>query len=274
MRVFRRSRGLGLALSVLVGASAPPALAGWSPLHVNPAQPLVQAPRLCSLGITTLILNRRCKVEDFAKLGHYEGHDWYYAFYGVRWADRHGTIERAYPIFFYLQKPATLRLGLWIGDEPGLAGAWARSPPARPIVLERPDGVYLGMTLHAVKGQDVQRLFRLKADDHWTNISVLYRSDADNAVLDAVTPKRCTPVDDGAYDWTSFRFNLALKEKGDGGPCGLVSTAITIRKDRAYLVDAILAPPLAPAPAAVAEKPNSAAPSLTSKAAATISPSR
>jgi len=261
-----------LALAGLVCALASPAQAYLTTAMA--AQPLVQAPRICALGVTNLILNRRCKVEDFAKLGHFQGHDWYYAFYGVRWADRHGTIERGYPIFFYLQKPATLRLGLWINDEPGLAGKWATIPPVRPIVTKRPDGVYLGATLHAVRGQDVQRLFRLKADNRWTNISVLYRSDADNAVLDAVLPKRCVAVDEGAYDWTSFRFNLVLKDKGEGAPCGVISTAIGIKKDRAYLMDAVLAPPLPPAVAAGPEKPNSGGSSLTSKAAATISPSR
>jgi hypothetical protein len=259
-------------LALLVCAFAGPAQAVWP--NAVPAQPLVQAPRVCALGITSLILNRRCKVEDFVKLGHYQGHDWYYAFYGVRWADRHGTIKRAYPIFFYLQKPATLRLGLWINDEPGLAGKWAVTPPARPVVIKRPDGVYMGVTLKAVRGQDVQRLFRLKPDNHWATITVLYRSEEDRAVLHAITPKRCMPVDDGAYDWTSFRFNMVLKERSDGDPCGVISTALSIRKDRAYLVDAVLAPSLPPAPAVATDKPNSAAPSLTSKAGAPISPSR
>jgi len=272
MRIVRGCGGVGLVLALLVCAFAGPALAGWP--NAIPAQPLVQGPRVCALGITNLILNRRCKVEDFARIGHFQGHDWYYAFYGVRWADRHGTIERAYPIFFYLQKPATLRLGLWINDEPGLAGKWAMTPPLRPIVIKRPDGVYLGVTLHAVRGQDVQRLFRLKPDNHWTNIGVLYRSVEDKLALDAVTPKRCMPVDDGAYDWSSFRFNLALKERSSGDPCGVVSTALMIKKDRAYLVDAVLAPTPGPVPVAPLDKPNSAAPSLTSKAGAPISPSR
>jgi len=255
-----------------MAALTTPAMAGWP--QAVPAQPLVQAPRVCALGITNLILNRRCKVEDFVKLGHYEGHDWYYAYYGVRWADRHGRIERAYPIFFYLQKPATLRLGLWINDEPGLAGKWATTPPERPIVIDRPDGVYLGMTLKAVRGQDDQRLFRLKKDMHWTTISVLYRSDEDRAVLNAIIPKHCTPVDEGAYDWASFRFRLALKEKGGGDPCGVVSTALTIKKDKAYLADAVLEPAV-PAPSGAApDRAISGGSSLTSKAAATISPSR
>jgi len=247
MRDFRRSWGVGLALTLFVCALARPALAGWP--NAIPAQPLVQAPRVCALGITNLILNRRCRVETFVKLGRYQDHDWYYAFYGVRWADRHGTIERGYPIVFYLQKPATLRLGLWVNDEPGLAGAWARTPAARPVLVERPDGTYLGMTLKAVRGQDDQRLFRLKPDNHWTTISVLYRSDEDNLVLNGAIPKRCVAVDEGAYDWATFRFNLVLKEKSGGDPCGVVSTA-------------------------PADKANSTAPSLTSKAAATISPSR
>ena len=272
MRVFRRSRGVGLALAVLVCALARPASAGWP--NATPAQPLVQAHRVCALGITSLILNRRCRVEDFVKLGRYEGHDWYYAFYSVRWADRHGTIERAYPIFFYLQKPATLRLGLWINDEPGLAGKWATTPPPRPVVILRPDGVYMGMTLKAVRGQDDQRLFRLKPDLHWATISVLYRSDEDNQVLNAAIPKRCIAVDEGSYDWATFRFSLALKEKGGDDSCGVVSTALTIKKDKAYLADAVLEP-AGPATSGLApERAISIGPSLTSKAAATISASR
>jgi hypothetical protein len=269
MRAFREPRRLGLVVALLVCALAGPAFAGWP--NVGPAQPLVQAPRVCALGVTNLMLNRRCRVEDFAKIGHFQGHDWYYAFYGLRWADRHGTIERAYPIFFYLQKPATLRLSLWIHDEPGLAGKWATHPPARPIVIERPGGVYLGVTLKAVRGQDDQRLFLLKPDNHWTTISVLYRSDRDNRVLDAIIPKRCEAVDEGAYDWSSFRFNLALKDKLSGAACGVVSTSLSIEKDKAYLVDALLEPSTAapPSPPTI-----SAGPSLTSKAAATISPSR
>ena len=148
------------------------------------------------------------------------------------------------------------------------------TPPARPIVIERPDGVYLGVTLHAVRGQDVQRLFRLKPDGRWANVGVLYRSQEDRVVLDAVTPKRCMPVDDGAFDWASFRFNMALKERSSGDPCGMITTALVIKKDRAYLVDAVLAAPLPPAPVAAPDKANSLPPSLTSKAAAPISPSR
>jgi len=272
MQAFRAWRGVGLMLAALVCAPAFPASA-WSP-NVVPAQPLVQAPRLCALGITNLILNRRCRVEDFGKIGHYQGHDWYYAFYGVRWADRHGRIERAYPIIFYLQKPATLRLGLWINDEPGLAGRFAIHPPPRPIVTERPDGVYLGVTLKAVRGQDDQRLFRLKPDNHWTTISVLYRSDRDNRVLDAIIPKHCEAVNEGAYNWASFRFYLPLKDRDGGASCGVVSTSISIEKDRVYLVGAELEPTLAVPSAAPPAPAISANPSLTSKAAATISPSR
>jgi hypothetical protein len=271
MRVFRQmrravGRALAMLLCSLAASVASPALAEWP--KAVPAQPLVQAPRVCALGITNLILNRRCKVRDFARIGHFEGHDWYYAFYSVRWADRHGTIERAYPIFFYLQQPATLRLGLWIHDEPGLAGQWARVPPVRPVIIERPDGLYMGVTLHAVRGQDVQRLFRLKDDMHWASVSVLYRSDEDMAVLDAATPKWCIRAGDGAYDWANFRFHVPLTEKGGGEPCGTIVTGLAIKKDKAYLVDAVVEPRSPDAPAL------SGPPSLTSKAAATISPSR
>ena len=272
MLVFRGMRGMAAALALLAGSLicsfAGPALAGWP--EAVPAQPLVQAPRVCARGITNLILNRRCKVRDFARIGHFKDHDWYYAFYSVRWADRHGTIERAYPIFFYLQKPATLRLGLWINDEPGLAGKWARTPPVRPVVIDRPDGLYIGVTLHAVRGQDVQRLFRLKTDVHWATVSVLYRSDEDKAALDALTPKRCLAVNDGAYDWASFRFHVALKEKGSGEPCGVIAAGLAIRNDKAYLIDAALEPPAADLP----DRPISGPASLTSKAAATISATR
>ena len=237
MALFRRASGWAVALGLAVLSLAAPASANWP--FANPAQPLVQAPVRCGLGIVPI--NRRCRVIDFADLGEIAGHEWYYAFYATHWADRHGKMDRGFPIFFYLQKPATLRLGLWVNDEPGLAGAWARKPPARPVVIQRPEGVYIGMTLKAVRGQDDQRLVRIDKVK-WKAISVLYRSDDDRSLLAAVTPKRCEAVDDGAYDWPSFRFVMVLKT-GGGEPCGVISAGLEVRNDKVVLTNPVFAPP-------------------------------
>jgi hypothetical protein len=193
-------------------------------------------------------LNRRCRVVDFADLGVIEGREWYYAFYDTHWADRHGKMDRGFPIVFYLQKPATLRLGLWIDDAPGLAGQWARKAPARPILVTRPEALYLGFTLKAVRGQDDQRLFR-KDGLHWKVVSILYRSAEDQTVLDGVMPKRCEPVDDGDYDWSRFRLVMALKTMGAGDPCGTLTADLEVRKDRIYLTEAVVEPAIEPAQA-------------------------
>jgi hypothetical protein len=240
MRAFGLAKGCVAALAgvlTLTLAVATPALAGWP--YAMPAQPLVQAPKRCALGITPI--NRRCHVIDFADLGVFGGRHWYYAFYATHWADRHGKMDRGFPIFFYLQKPATLRLGMWVNDEPGLAGRWARTPPPRPVLIDRPDGVYMGLTLKAVRGQDNQRLFR-QDDVHWRGITVLYRSDEDKALLAAAMPKRCEGVDDGSYDWVNFRYVLVLKNNIGGDPCGTITSGLEVRKDRVYLTDAVLNP--------------------------------
>ena len=237
MAMVRRASGVaaltGLALLLMAG----PTLANWP--NANPAQPLVQAPNRCALGVAPI--NRRCHVIDFTDLGEIAGHQWYYAFYATHWADRHGKMDRGFPIFFYLQKPATLRLGLWINDEPGLAGPWARKPPARPVLVQRPDGTYIGMTLKAVRGQDDQRLVRIEGVK-WKSISTLYRSDEDRALLAGVTPQRCQSIDDGAYDWSSFRFVMALKTSS-GDPCGVITTGLDVRNDKLVLINPVLAPP-------------------------------
>jgi len=242
MRAFGLARGIAVTmatamLSLALLASASPARAGWP--NAIPAQPLVQARMRCALGIAPI--NRRCHVIDFADLGVQGGRHWYYAFYATHWADRHGKMDRGFPIFFYLQKPATLRLGMWVNDEPGLAGIWARTPPPRPIIVTRPDGVYLGLTLKAVRGQDNQRLFR-QDDTHWKSIIVLYRSDEDKALIAAAMPKHCDGVDDGAYDWANFRYVLTLKTTS-GDPCGAIVSNLEVRKDRVYLTDAVFSPP-------------------------------
>ena len=243
MRAFGLARGFAATaaafLSLALAMLATPAAAGWP--NAIPAQPLVQARMRCALGIAPI--NRRCHVIDFADLGVVGGRRWYYAFYATHWADRHGKMDRGFPIFFYLQKPATLRLGMWVDDEPGLAGVWAHTPPARPIVVTRPDGVYLGLTLKAVRGQDNQRLFRLD-DVHWKSIIVLYRSDEDKALIAAAMPKHCDGVDDGSYDWANFRYVLTLKTNSGGDPCGTITSGLEVRKDRVYLTDAVLTPPV------------------------------
>ena len=250
------ARRVGVAIAILTLSLAAPARATW-PL-VGPAQPLVQAPRVCASGIvpvSTILssghmmsVNRRCQVLDFADIGKSGRHEWYYAFYHTHWADRHGKMDRGLMVFFYLQKPATLRLGLWIDDAPGLSGQWAKIPPPRPIVIKRLDGDYLGLTFKAVRGPDEQRLYR-RDGIKWKAVSVLYRSDEDTALLAKVIPRNCEQVDDGVYDWTRFHFSVALKTKGGGEPCGALGAGLEIRDDRLYLTDAALEPaaePVAP----------------------------
>jgi hypothetical protein len=241
MRAFGLARGFVAAVAALLSlgavALATPAMAGWP--NSIPAQPLVQAPMRCALGIAPI--NRRCHVIDFADLGTLDARHWYYAFYATHWADRHGKMDRGFPIFFYLQKPATLRLGMWVDDEPGLAGPSARTPPVRPVVVDRPDGVYMGLTLKAVRGQDNQRLFLLDGI-HWKSIVVLYRSDEDNALIAAAMPKHCEGIDDGSYDWANFRYLLALKTNSGGDPCGTITAGLEVRQGRVYLTDAVATP--------------------------------
>jgi hypothetical protein len=204
--------------------------------NVESAQPLVQAPRVCASNI--VFLNRRCHVVDFAKIGTFDGHDWYYAFYATHWADRHGRLNRGFPIVFYLQRPATLRLSLWIDDAPGLAGQWARTAPPKPILIQRPGGTYLGFSLKAVRGPDDQRLFRLDGL-HWRLINVLRRSNADVDLIDQTTPAGCSAVDDGLYDWNAFQLRIALRNASDG-PCGTLVADIKPHKTHLDLTKAVV----------------------------------
>ncbi|HEY2658532.1 MAG TPA: hypothetical protein VGI79_02345 [Caulobacteraceae bacterium] len=228
---------LGRGLAAIAGACAtlvaPSARAsgGWP--NALPAQPLVQAERLCAPGVVAL--NRRCHVADFTKLGETpDGRPWYYAFYATRWADRHGRMERGFPVLFYLQRPATLRLGLWINDEPGLAGRWATTPPPRPVMILRPEGDFVGFTLKAIRGPDDQRLFR-RDKLRWRDIDVLHRQDEDQAKIDAVTPRGCEAADDGAYDWAGFKLLLPLRESLSHTPCGFVTADLTVKDNHLSL---------------------------------------
>ncbi|QUD86328.1 hypothetical protein [Phenylobacterium montanum] len=228
-------RGLAATAAATAALLAGPVLAkGWP--NALPAQPLVQAEHRCAPGVVAL--NRRCKVVDFARLGQAsDGRELYYAFYGTRWADRHGTMERGFPIIYYLEQPATLRLGLWVNDEPGLAGHWAMTAPLRPVLLNRPDADYVGFTLKAVRGPDAQRLFR-RDKTHWKNIDILHRTDADQAKLDAVTPRACEAADDGFYDWTHFRLVLALRDSISHAPCGLIFGELDVKESRLAITSA------------------------------------
>jgi hypothetical protein len=222
------------ALAVAASLAAGPARAGWP--NALPAQPLIQAPRVCAPGIVPI--NRRCHVVDFAPLGAFKGRNWYYAFYATHWADRHGHHDRGFPVIFYLQQPATLRLSLWVDDAPGLAGRWALTAPARPVLIQAPDAVYLGFTLKAVEGPDDQRLFRLTGT-HWRIIDVLDRSSADQARLDAATPAGCTQGADWRYDWTAMELRVPLKADL-GGACGTVVAGLTANRTRVSLTTARL----------------------------------
>ena len=223
------------AVAMLAGLVAGPARAGWP--SALPAQPLVQAPRVCAPGIVPL--NRRCYVVDFAPVGAFKGRSWYYAFYHTHWADRHGHHDRGFPVIFYLEQPATLRLSLWVDDAPGLAGRWALAAPTRPVLIQKPDGsVYLGFTLKAVEGPDDQRLFRLSGT-HWRIIDILDRSSDDQARLDAMTPAGCTQANNWGYDWTAFELRVPLKADL-GGTCGTIVAGLAAGRARVSLTSAHL----------------------------------
>jgi len=213
MRSWNWARRLAAGIVLAAAGAATPA-AAWP--NAEPAQPLVQADRVCASGVVPI--NRRCHVVDFAKLGTFSGRDWYYAFYATHWADRHGRLNRGFPLVFYLERPATLRLSLWVDDAPGLAGKWARTAPARPVLIQRPGATYLGLSLKAVRGPDDQRLFRLDGR-HWRPVNVLRRSRGDEDLIKRTTPDDCHPVDDGLYDWSAFQLKIGLKTDS-GGPCG------------------------------------------------------
>jgi hypothetical protein len=214
---------------MLAGLLAGPARAGWP--NAAPAQPLIQAPRVCAPGIVPI--NRRCRVVDFTALGAFRGRSWYYAFYATHWADRHGHHDRGFPVVFFLQQPATLRLSLWVDDAPGLTGRWALTAPARPVAIQTADAVYLGFTLKAPQGPDDQRLFRL-AGLHWRVIDVLDRSAADQARLDAATPTGCTQGDNWSYDWTALALRVPLKADL-GGACGTLVAGVAAHRTRISL---------------------------------------
>jgi hypothetical protein len=214
MRLLKAAQRLAAALALLAGGAGIAAAAAWP--NADPAQPLVQAPRVCAAGVVRI--NRRCHVVDFARIGTFEGRQWYYAFYATHWADRHGRLDRGFPVVFYLERPATLRLSLWIDDAPGLSGRWARTAPPRPVLIEQPDATYLGFSLKSVRGPDDQRLFRLEGR-HWKPMNVLRRSNADEALIAQTTPPDCSPADDGLYDWSAFQLRIALRNSS-GAACG------------------------------------------------------
>lgn len=228
MRLGRRAWRFAAALAA--AALAGPAWAVWP--DVLPAQPLVQAPRVCMPGI--MPINHRCHVVDFASLGDFDDHQWWYAFYWTHWADRHGRRDRAFPMIFFLQPPATLRLSLWIDDAPGLAGRWAVAPAARPVLIERPEGTFLGFTLKGVGVPYDQRLFRLGKHQKWRGLDVDRLSPADQAAIDAATPAGCHETDDWRYDWTAFELNAPLAGE-TGASCGTLSAPLQIAKDHLAL---------------------------------------
>jgi len=232
----RSSLARGLAAIVLLAAmAAAPMAAAWP--NVESAQPLVQAPRVCASGIVPI--NRRCHVVDFAKIGTFAGRDWYYAFYATHWADRHGRQDRGFPVVFYLDRPATLRLSLWIDDAPGLAGKWAYTPPPEPVLIQRPGAIYLGFSLKAVQGPDDQRLFRLDGR-HWRSVNVLRRSVGDEALINKTAPPDCTPTADSLYDWSAFQLRIPLKS-ASGASCGTVVADLKPHHGHLDLTHAVLA---------------------------------
>jgi len=242
MRTVLRIRSAlkaGLAAQLLLVAAAPPSAAAGA----LPGQPLVQAPRVCATGIVAI--NRRCRVIDFTEIGVIDHRVWYYAFYATHWADRHGRMDRGFPVIFYLQRPATLRLGLWVNDAPGLADKWATTPPPRPVLIRRPDATYLGLSLKAVKGPDDQRLFKLDKT-HWRYVEVLHLADAEQAKVDAVIPRDCQATNDAVYDWATLRLRTPLIDRDGGKPCGAVISEVDPRVKGLFVVASALVPAAAP----------------------------
>jgi len=233
MRLSSVARWLA-AMVVLASGAVSSAAQAWP--NIEPAQPLIQAPRVCAAGVVPI--NRRCHVVDFARIGTFDGHDWYYAFYATHWADRHGRLDRGFPVVFYLQRPATLRFSKRVDDAPGLAGRWARTPPPRPVLIQKPDATYLGFSLKAVSGPDDQRLFRLDGL-RWLPLNVLRRSDADQALIAQALPADCSPVDDGLYDWTAFQLRIALRTEG-GNPCGTLVADVSPQRSHLNLTKAVV----------------------------------
>jgi hypothetical protein len=227
----RRTASIVLAAGLAL-AARPAAAAGWP--HAEPAQPLVQAQARCMPNIVPI--NHRCRVVDFVQLPTLEGRAWYYAFYATHWADRHGRIDRGFPVFLYLEPPATLRLGLWVNDAPGLADRWAVTPPPRPVLIRRDDDTYLGLTLHNVGETPDQRLFRLTGE-RWAQIKILDRSAQDQAMIDAATPRGCALAGDGLFDWAAFQVAWLLKTDLTGQPCGQLVAGLVVRGDRLALTE-------------------------------------
>jgi len=221
MRIRSWAGGMAAAASLLFAQPA----AAWP--NAMSAQPIDQAPRICAPNIVAL--NHRCRVLDFAPLGRTgDGREWYYAFFSTHWADRHGKMDRGFPIIFYREGPATLRLGFWVNDEPGLAGRWALTPPMRPVLIRRPEGAYLGFTLRTSPSAVDQRLFR-QTKKHWKpEIDVLHRTDAAQARLDAATPRSCEAADDGYYDWSRFLLIQALRHTLSHADCGYLSAELGV----------------------------------------------
>jgi hypothetical protein len=227
----RQAFALAAALCAVL-ALAGPALARWP--NAESAQPLVQAPRVCSPNIVPI--NHRCRVLDFAPLAVLDGRAWYYAFYATHWADRHGRMDRGFPVLLYLEPPATLRLGLWVNDAPGLSGRWATTAPPRPVLIHQADATYLGITLRNVGAAPDQRLFRLNGE-RWAGIKILARSDEDQALIDAVTPRGCSIASDGLFDWTAFQVSWPLKTDLTGAPCGVLVAPLAVRGDHTVLTE-------------------------------------
>jgi hypothetical protein len=225
-------RILAALSAALAAAAGAPAFANWP--NAEAAQPLVQAPRICAHGF--LPINHRCRVADFAPMGVLDGHAWYYVFYATHWADRHGRMDRGFPAYFYLEPPATLRVGLWINDAPGLAGRWAWTPPPRPILIRQGEAIFMGLTLQNVGSTPDQRLFRL-AGERWAKIDILHRSSEDIAMIDAATPRGCSPAGDGLFDWTTFQVSWTLRTDLTGSPCGELTAGLAVRGDHAVLTE-------------------------------------
>jgi hypothetical protein len=234
--LFRFRRWIAAyALLAAAWAGAGAVMAGGWP-GVDSAQPLVQAPRVCSPNIVPI--DRKCTVLAFEPLGTFDGRAWYYAFYATHWADRHGHQNRGFPVFMYLEKPATLRLGLWVNDAPGLNGRWAWTRPTPPpAIFRQEDEVYLGLTLKNVGKTPDQRLFRLTGI-RWHQINVLYRSDADEELIDKTTPRGCSLNGDGVFDWTGRAVTWPLSADLTGGDCGSLAASFIVKGDGLALTSA------------------------------------
>jgi hypothetical protein len=227
MTIARAIRRWAWTLACLVFLAPSGQAAGWP--NALPAQPLVQAPRVCASGIVPI--DRRCHVIDFAPLGTFKGRDWFYAFYDTHWAGRHGRQDRGFPLVFYLERPATLRLSLWVDDAPGLAGHWALTPAPRPVLIVRPDAIYLGFTLQGLRAADDQRLFRL-AGLHWKALQIMRPSFADEEKLAAATPDGCIRTAAWRFDWTSFTLRAPLRRLLGGADCGAIVAGLSVHRDR------------------------------------------